>query len=38
MAKDIDSIFFDITPDIEELALNVKRIMRLTRNCIQSMK
>ena len=36
MAKDIDSIFFDITPEIEELALNVKLTMRLTRTCIRS--
>ena len=25
MAKDIDSIFFDITPDIEELALKCEK-------------
>ena len=32
MAKDINSIFFDITPEIEELAL--KRTMQLTKNSI----
>lgn len=26
MVKDIDSIFFDITPEIEELALKIKKL------------
>lgn len=34
MAKDINSIFFDITPEIEELALKCERTMQLTKNSI----
>lgn len=34
MAKDVNSIFFDITPEIEELARNVKQTMQLTKNSI----